>query len=111
MKTLLCGIVLVLASTLLGCTHKSAAQTCVAGPDEKCPSDLTIKELDEIKAMEKKFSPPKPSDAERVRYIGLVGDFGQQKPKGYHWDDAKLRWVKDPAPIASTSPVPPPNKP
>lgn len=108
MKTLVCGILLLLALTLLGCSHKpaSAAQTCIAGPDEKCPSDLTIKELDEIKAMEKKFAPPKPTDAERVRYIGLVGDFGQQKPKDYHWDDAKLRWVKDPSAVAATAPTP-----
>lgn len=107
MKTMLCSLVLVFAAVLVGCSRQSAAQTCVAGPNEKCPSDLTISEFQEIKSLEAKYNPkpPTPPQEIKIRYMGLVTDFQQQKPQGFHWDEKKMRWVKDPAPGSGVVPT------
>lgn len=108
--TLLC--LLILTSLAFGQTKKPApvkklVTSCVAGPNEKCPSDLQIREWTEIKALEAKYAPPTPTDDDRIRYQGLVSDWNKNIPTGFHWDTVKTRWVVNPP----EAPKPEPAKP
>jgi len=118
MKTLLTIGALAFAALLTGCSHKSSAQaqTCVAGPDEICPSDIELGEVTEMKALndafQKKLKAFQDSNAEsRIRYNGLDRTLALEAPKGYQWDEKKNRWVKTPAQAASSTPVPAPVNP
>ena len=112
--TVVYGFALACIATLLwfslGCSRgASASSGCVAGPDEKCPSDLYFKEKAQMKALEEKYKPPVVPEEDRIKYLGLsalVNGIEQQPPTGFHWDMAKVRYVKNPAP-APTGPVTP----
>jgi hypothetical protein len=116
MKTLLIIGALAFAVLLTGCSHKSATQTCVAGPGEICPSDIELEEDAEMKALDasfqKKLKAFQDGNAEsRIRYNGLKLTLFQESPKDHTWDPDKRRWVTPPAQAATSNPTPAPVNP
>lgn len=113
MKTLLTISALIVLLVLFGCSRKPAAQACVAGPGEICPSDIQLREVKEMQAIDASFQKRlkqfQDDNAEpRIRYNGLLKTVSDERPKGYDWDTQKSRWVKTPAPVANSSPAPSP---
>ncbi len=99
------AIVIVAASpAYFWARHHVAASACVAGPEEQCPSDIQLSERAEMRKLEEKYKQPVPEKEGRIRYGGLVADFSAGAPKDFHWDEKKMRWVKNPPP-APTVPV------
>jgi hypothetical protein len=91
-----------------------ASSTCTAGPDELCPSDLQLKEVDEYTAIGDKLQKAvktfqeKTAD-DRIRQNGLLKDLSDSRPKGFGWDEKKRRWTKAAAPVevpAQIAPTP-----
>jgi hypothetical protein len=88
-------------SRVTGPDHKPAPYACVAGPDEKCASDLWFSDYTKLMALVKKYTPPQEIQDEMA---GMRLRLSQQIPAGYGWDDGKKRFVKLPAPPPTPTP-------
>ena len=88
----------------LGCQSNSAAvPSCVAAPDETCPSDTMVRDWQEFKVIQDRY---KMSREDELKAGGLMTEMQKEAAKypGTNWDDKKLRFVKvKPA----TPPTPP----
>lgn len=72
---------------------KPSVYKCVAGPDEKCASDLWMADYEKLIALQKKYAAPQ--DVIDMM-SGLRMRLSQQVPAGFGWDDEKKRFVKLP---------------
>lgn len=117
---LLFGLILA-AAAAVGCgVSERHSGKCVAGPGEKCPSDLFLSNWHEFKALQEKNNKPHLTADERVRMNGL-GDVLNQDANAYgvcdsakpvagctNWSPDKERFVVAPPPPAqSLAPTPP----
>lgn len=77
--------------------------TCVAGPDEQCPSDLWWAEYQKYRVLEKKYTPPQ-EVADQMS--GMALRLAKQIPDGFIVSDEKKRWVKKSPQIQNQPEVP-----
>lgn len=106
---------------------KASKYSCVAGPDEICPSDLWMEDYEKFLSIQSKYRPappppPKMSQEMQDQLTGMIVRLNSQIPKGYDWNGEKKRYVKKveaaqvpvpapapaPAPVPDTSPKPVP---
>jgi len=86
---------------MLGCSHQKP-YSCVAGPNEKCPSASWYKDYQRYKALSDELHPAPKLSAEKVQQkqdemngIGArLSAEMQQDYAGYKWDEGKQRFVK-----------------
>lgn len=85
--------------------------TCVAGPNEVCPSDLWVKDFYRLRDLQNKWTPPQDTTD---LMNGMIQRLSKEVPAGYTWNDEKLRFVKvtqdapKPAPAPTPAPTPAP---
>ena len=81
------------------------AVPCVAGENEKCPTESWLAGYRKLIETQTKYAPPQ----EVQDYLaGLQARLQREIPAGYNWDPAKEVFVK---PAAPTPPAPPAAKP
>lgn len=96
-----CSAVVVAGVTWRVTRATGPAYTCVAGPDEQCPSDQWIKEYREFKGLVNKYQAPQ---AIQDQMNGMRQRLSAQIPQGYDMDEKKERWVKQKPPLAAQAP-------
>jgi hypothetical protein len=93
MKTRIAIAILSLMS-LAGCMRKSAPTSsyqCVAGPHEKCPSDLWMADYDRLVTERTKYQAPQ-DVVDRLQ--GMDTRLARDIPQGYRFDPDKKRFVE-----------------
>lgn len=96
----------------------SKPYTCVAGPDEKCASDLWYAEYQKLRALVAKYQIP-PELAKKYQMPQDVQDqvngwatrLAREVPAGYQWNEEKQRYTKIPTPQAAAPENKPPQSP
>lgn len=85
---------------------------CVAGPGEQCPTDEVVEyyrrmaaKRDEVLALQRKPAFQE-LQSKSWEYAGMYADFAKIIPSGYHWDDAKLKFIANP-PVPAPQPAQP----
>jgi hypothetical protein len=85
-------------------THSAApAYHCLAGPNEQCATEEWYSELQDLQALNKKYSPPADVQKQMKEKLALLQS---TVPAGYDWNDQKKVFVKRAAPPSLTQPVP-----
>ncbi len=81
--------------------HKSASASysCVAGPNEQCPSDEWMRDYDRMRAMQDSIKDK--TDVINGIMTRLRGDI----PAGYQWNEQKKRFTRPD--VSNATPVPP----
>ena len=84
---------------------KKEAYHCLAGPNEQCATEEWYSELQDLQALNKKYSPPADVQREMKEKLALLQS---TVPQGYDWNDEKKKFVKRAAPPMPTvaNPVP-----
>ena len=92
MKTRIAIAILSLMS-LTGCMRKPTTPTysCVAGPHERCPSDLWMADYDRLVAERTKYQAPQ-DVVDRLQ--GMDTRLARDIPQGYRFDPDKKRFVE-----------------
>lgn len=91
-------------------SHRSSSSgySCVAAPDEECPSDVMVKDWQAYKTIIDRY---KMSREDELKANGLMVEMQKeaQKYPGTNWDEKRLRFVKakvaappQPSPAAPT---------
>jgi len=77
-----------------------AKYTCVAGPDEVCPSDLWVTDYQKMKAIMAPYVAPQ---EKQDLANGIAVRLNREIPPGYYFDEKKLRFVK--AQVSTNAPI------
>ena len=75
---------------------KKEAYHCLAGPNEQCATEEWYSELQDLQALNKKYSPPADVQREMKEKLALLQS---TVPQGYDWNDEKKKFVKRGAPV------------
>lgn len=103
--TLMGYALVILLFGLTGCA-KPQPYTCLnPTPDEFCANQAFYDEWKQYKALNDKYTAPKPTKEDSIKMQGMVADLNQQFPTPipgcyWKWDEQKLRWHKFPLPPA-----------
>ena len=90
---------------LAGCVRKPTTPTysCVAGPHERCPSDLWMADYDRLVAERTKYQAPQ-DVVDRLQ--GMDTRLARDIPQGYRFDPDKKRFVELTPSAAVPQPAP-----